>query len=109
MTVMSKAAILHGMRDATARRKRHDAAAHARAAADSARARLDALAARLDALDTRVEAARADPLAAAAERERRRRPYRADMARFEAARRADLLAAIPDQHPEFEWSPSHAT
>lgn len=104
MTAMSKTAILRGMCEATERRKRRETAAHARAAADSARARLDALAARLDALDARVEAVSIDPLAAAAERERRRAPYRADVERFEAARRADLLAAIPDQHPEFDWS-----
>ena len=65
MTAMSKSAILSGMREATQRRKRADAAALSRARADSARARLDAL-------DARVEAARVDPLAAAAERERQR-------------------------------------
>lgn len=97
MTTMSKAAILRGMREATERRKRADAAAQSRARAASARARLDAL-------NARPKPTPVDPLAAAAERSRRLAPYRADMERMEQARRADLLAAIPDQHPEFDWS-----
>ncbi|UJP10632.1 hypothetical protein L2X99_02865 [Microbacterium sp. KUDC0406] len=96
---MSKAAILRGMRESTERRKRADAAAVARARAASARARLDAL-------SDHPEPAPVDPLAAAAERTRRLAPYRSDITRMEQARRADLLAAIPDQHPEFEWSPT---